>query len=245
MHIMQNLSVILVRAENPINIGQTARAMKNFGARNLSLVNCVPHQVNEAYTPGWKAKEIIDGAKVCATVPEAVENAPLTVGFTARIREGRGGPVLLSEMVPQILEAMEQAPVCFLFGNEKNGLSNEELDLCDVAVRIPTDGEYESLNLAHAAAVSLYAVYSQIPDSQNIFGWRERYFATEKEFLTLMEHFQEVMSLLGYQDIKSEDISGKIHKQIANFFRKGRLEKRELNLFEAFLSKIKERLRSQ
>jgi TrmH family RNA methyltransferase len=245
MQKMTALNVVLVRAENPINIGQTARAMKNFGARNLSLVNCVPHQVNEAYTPGWKAKEIIDGAKVCTTVSEAVEKAVLTVGFTARIREERGGPVLLSEMVPKILEAMEQGPVCFLFGNEKNGLSKEELDLCNVAVRIPTDGEYESLNLAHAAAVSLYAVYSQIPDSQNVFGWRERYFATEKEFLTLMEHFREVMNLLGYQDIKSEDISGKVHKQIANFFRKGRLEKRELNLFEAFLSKVNERLRSK
>ena len=98
MEKMTNLNVVLVRVENPVNIGQTARAMKNFGVRNLSLVNCVPHQVNEAYTPGWIAKEIIDGAKVYSTVREAVENAGMTVGFTARIREERGGPVLLSEM---------------------------------------------------------------------------------------------------------------------------------------------------
>ena len=245
MQKMTSLNVVLVRAENPINIGQTARAMKNFGTRNLSLVNCVPHQVNEAYTPGWKAKEIIDGAKVYATVREAVENAGLTVGFTARIREERGGPVLLSEMVPKMIEVMEQDSVYFLFGNEKNGLSNEELDLCNVAVRIPTSFEYESLNLAHAVAVALYAVYSVFPESQDVFGWRERYFATEKEFLTLMEHFQEVMELLEYRNIKNEDLFGKVQKQIANFFRKGRLEKRELNLFEAFLFKIKERLRSK
>jgi tRNA C32,U32 (ribose-2'-O)-methylase TrmJ len=86
-----NIHIVLVRAENPANIGQVARVMKNFGLSRLFLVDCVPHQVQEAYTLGWNAKEILDDARVLP-LKEAIQDSVLTVGFTRRSGHSRGEP---------------------------------------------------------------------------------------------------------------------------------------------------------
>lgn len=245
MEKIQRLNVVLVRAENPVNIGQTARAMKNFGTRNLSLVNCVPHQVDEAYTPGWKAKDILDSAKTHSELRKAFTESSYVIGLTARIRNKRGGPAFFSELIPQILDMMQGKDVYLVFGNEKNGLSNEELDECDVAATIPTSLDYQSMNLSHAVAVCLYEIYSKFPESKKIFGWRDRYFATDAEFKDLMNDFSQVMNILEYSKSMGGARFKKIEAQISNFFRKARIEKREVNLFRAFLSKIQTRLKTE
>jgi len=89
---MKNIQVVLVRAENPANIGQTARAMKNFGLSRLVLVRCAPHQVQEAYSLGWNAKEILDGAAVFTNVGAALSNSVLSVVFPRRSGHARGEP---------------------------------------------------------------------------------------------------------------------------------------------------------
>jgi len=150
---MRNIQIVLVRAENPANIGQVARAMKNFGLSRLLLVDCVPHQVPEAYTLGWNAREILDRAAVFPSLGDALCDSVLSIGFTRRSGHSRGEPRPFLEILPQVMEAASNHNVALVFGNERNGLSNEEIRLCHLPAILPTSQEHASLNLSHAVAI--------------------------------------------------------------------------------------------
>ena len=242
---LKKLRVVLARAQNPANIGLAVRTMKNFSVSKLILVNCAPIKNSEAYTTGWKGKKILDTAKQPADLKKALKKPCFSIGFTRRLRSARGTPVNLKDIVPQIIEAMNDQNVFLVFGNEKNGLSNEELSLCDVAVTIPANPLYPSLNLSHAVAIVLFEIFAQLNLFRSMFKKHERFYATDLEFRILMDHFLQTLKLLGYQEEKKKDLLNKVHQQIINFFKKSNLEKRELNLFEAFLFKIHKRILSK
>ena len=240
---LKNIQITLVRTENPANIGQVARAMKNFRFTRLALVNSSPHQVQEAYTLGWNAKEIIDEAKVFFSLEEAIADSVLVVGFTRRSGHARGEPRSFLEIVPQILEAASDQKVSLLFGNEKNGLSNEELRRCHLAAILPTAAEHASLNLSHAVAIASFLIFNQTPESVLNLRKPERYYATQAELAILSSDFKEVLAALDYKD---EEFNGLLTRTLKNFerlFKKAGLERREFHMFKAFLSRVNSSLR--
>lgn len=240
---MNHVRVVLVRAENPMNIGHVARALRNFGVSHLFLVQCAPHQTDEAYTTGFKAKRILNSAKTFDSLKEALSGSTLSVGFSARIRNDRGSPVGLLQLVPKIVETVSDHKVSLVFGNEKNGLSNEELALCDVASIIPASSVYPTLNLSHAVAVALFEIFSRTEESFQFAKNRKQYFASIAEFEALMKKIHETLVLLNYRASSKVDMLGKVHGQIRNFFQKSTLELRELKLFNTFLHKIQDRIK--
>ncbi len=239
MSSLKNIQIVLVRAENPINIGQAARSMKNFGCSNLSLVNCAAHQTPEAYTVGWKAKKILDSATIFKNLPKALKGCELCIGFTTRARNKRNIPVPFSQILPQILETMKTQKVHLIFGNEKNGLSNEELNSCHILATLPANPIYPSLNLSHAVAITLAQIFSNVFESKKLFKNRARFFANRQELKTLMNNFSEVFYLLKYDLSMNKDLLPTVQRQLKNFFLKSSLERREHHLFIALLYKIK------
>ena len=153
---MDNLRVVLVAVRNSLNIGAVARAMSNFGAMQLRVVN--------PYEAAWReaksavgAAELLARAEECATVAEAVADCSLVVGTTAvGNRELRQPLWSLPEAGPAIRERLKTSNVALLFGSEKWGLSNESLSYCHWLLRIPTREEHRSMNLGQAVAVCLY-----------------------------------------------------------------------------------------
>jgi tRNA/rRNA methyltransferase len=153
---MENLRVVLVAVRNSLNIGAVARAMSNFGAMQLRVVN--PYEV------AWReaksavgAADLLARAEECATVAQAVADCSLVVGTTAvGNREVRQPLWSLPETGPVIRERLEKSKVALLFGSEKWGLSNESLSYCHWLLRIPTREEHRSMNLGQAVAVCLY-----------------------------------------------------------------------------------------
>jgi tRNA/rRNA methyltransferase len=240
----KNLRVVLVRGENPVNIGQTARAMKNFSVSKLILVGCVNHQTQEAYAPGWKAKRILDSAKCFKSLDDVLKQSYFSLGFTTRRRIGRGALLPFIQVVPKILEVIQEKEAHLVFGNEKNGLSNEELSNCHVAVTIPADVVYPTLNLSHAVAVALFEIFrhvkSSAPNRKN-----KRFYASAGEYASLMEEFLHILKLLDYTNSPKRNLLKEVHAQIKSFFWKAGLEQRELHLFRAFLYRIKDRIESQ
>lgn len=242
---MDNLDVVLVRAENPANIGQTARAMKNFGFSRLLLVNCVPHRVEEAYTLGFRAKEILDQAPVYGSLEGAVRGSGLVIGFTRRNGRERGEPRSIVKVAERVVEVMRDQNVSLVFGNEKNGLSNEELVFCHELAFIPTGSEYSSLNLSHAVAVALFSVLTRLPECRMLLEKPERFYATPDEFEELIGNFREVLEMLDYENSSKEGLLERTLKNLGRFFHKAGLEKREFHLFRAFLRRMKDCLLSR
>lgn len=148
--------VVLVRPRNPLNIGAAARAMANFGLRELIVV--APHP------PVWRetrsavgAEEIVRLATAVDDLREAIADCTWVVGTTSGSRRNLDRDLIpLSEPVEWFPKRVRQRRVALLFGSEKTGLSNEEMSFCHTLVRIPTTERCSSMNLGQAVAVCCY-----------------------------------------------------------------------------------------
>jgi tRNA/rRNA methyltransferase len=154
--------VVLVRTRNPLNIGAAARAMSNFGFRDLRLVNPFEPSFREARSAvGTSASEVLAEAREYSSVVDAVADCNLVIGTTAAARRELQHPLRsLGEAEPTklIRKELNRGRVALLFGSEKRGLSNEDFSHCHWLLRIPTREEHGSMNLGQAVAVCLYEI---------------------------------------------------------------------------------------
>jgi len=161
---LDGLVVVLVRARNPLNIGAAARAMSNFGAHRLRLVN--------PYAPGFRearsavgASDLLERAEEFKTVAEAVADCALVVGTTAVRHRVLSQPVhrLDEPAGSAIRQQLQTQRVALLFGSEKIGLTNKDFSHCHWLLNIPTKEKNISMNLGQAVAVCLYELARSTP----------------------------------------------------------------------------------
>ncbi len=162
------LTVILVGARNPSNIGAAARAMQDFGFSSLRIVNDYSAPFEAAQLEHTKsavgAATILHNAQLFATLPDALADCTLVIGTTAVGDRTVTQPILpLQQAAPHLLTTL-QTPgtprAALLFGSEKTGLTNEQLSYCNRLTTIPMfapeDARHLSMNLGQAVAVCLY-----------------------------------------------------------------------------------------
>ena len=154
---LDRLCVVLVASRNPLNIGAAARAMSNFGFLRLRVVRPYDAAFREAKS-AVDAEAVLRAAEEFEDVAVAVADCSLVVGTTDGSRRNPGEALDrledAAEAVRERLRAGERVAV--LFGSEKVGLSNAELNHCDVLLRIPTRAEHSSMNLGQAVGIVLY-----------------------------------------------------------------------------------------
>jgi len=157
-NIAQDIRFVLVGTQHPGNIGAAARALKTMGLSRLVLVAPEEFPSEEARRRAAGAEDVLAAAAVVPDLAAAVADCRFVLGCTARSRR-----VQLEELVPRaagekLLALAGDGPVALVFGRERTGLTNEELQLCHAAVHIPANPEYSSLNLAAAVQVLAYEV---------------------------------------------------------------------------------------
>jgi TrmH family RNA methyltransferase len=154
---LDGLVVVLVRPRNPLNIGAAARAMSNFGAHRMRLVNPYAVAFREARS-AVGASAVLKNAEEFKTLAEAVADCSLVVGTTAVRNRQLQHPLKRLDwgVADSIREQFNTARVALLFGSEKIGLTNEDFSHCHWLVHIPTMEEHISMNLGQAVAVCLY-----------------------------------------------------------------------------------------
>ncbi len=162
--------MVLVRPRNPLNIGAAARAMANFGLRDLMLVEPYPPVWDEARS-AVGAEEVVRQARAVGSLIEAVGDATLVLGTTSGSRRnldrtliplpqlpgwlGRRAPRRRGSGSDRVGNQVE-GKVALLFGSEKTGLSNEHMGYCHGLVRVPTAPDCPAMNLGQAVAVCCY-----------------------------------------------------------------------------------------
>jgi TrmH family RNA methyltransferase len=154
------VTLVLVRARNPNNIGAVARAMHGFGFTDLRLVNEYSVSLEKARS-AIDASDILAKAREFVTVADAVADCNLVVGTTAVGERKQDHPLYtLAQAGGLIRSTLGTARVALLFGSEKTGLSNDALSHCNWLMTIPMHPSpglrHASMNLGQAAAVSLY-----------------------------------------------------------------------------------------
>ena len=153
---LSRLTVVLVAARNPLNIGAAARAMSNFGFTSLRVVNPYEIAFREARS-AVGASDLLKNAEEFKNVADAVSECSLVVGTTALGHRELRHP--LRRLEPGgclIRKQLASGRVALLFGSEKVGLSNRDLSHCHWLMRIPTREGHGSMNLGQAVAVCLY-----------------------------------------------------------------------------------------
>ena len=148
--------IVLCRPSHPGNIGAAARAMKTMGLSDLRLVAPERFPAKEAEWMATNAADVLEQAKLHATLLEAIHDCVATFALSARGREW--SPQVLDVRTAALRVAEIEGPIAFVFGNETAGLTNEEMFSCQHLVHIPANPVFSSLNLAQAVQVVAYEV---------------------------------------------------------------------------------------
>ena len=156
----ENIYIVFVECETPGNIGFLARTMANFGLKNLVLIN-PPTLTNDAYYQATHGKYIVENAKIYKTLDEFYQSH--RIEFKVASTGVAGGSYNISR-IPLKPEELGKTinitnKIAILFGREGDGLSNKEIEDCDICVSIPTDPTYPIMNISHAAAIIFYELF--------------------------------------------------------------------------------------
>lgn len=166
-----HVTIVLVRPRQPGNVGTAARAIANHGLGGLALVDPPGFDPERARWMAPGAGEIIDRSRIVGTVREAVAGAGLVVGTTGRMRRWAWPVVGPGALAERVLANPE--PVAVLFGPEDTGLSNQDMELCQLVLCLPT-ATHASLNLGQAVTVLASTLLQAAPEGAEAPGARQR-----------------------------------------------------------------------
>lgn len=230
------LQVVLVETSHPGNIGAVARVMANMGAENLVLVRPLefPSPVAQARASG--ADWILEQARICATLDEAVADCDLVLGTTARKRSVDWPSLDPWEVSRGPAPADGRSRIAIVFGRESSGLTNSELDRCNYLMRIPVEDGFSSLNLAAAVTVVLYearkhALRPDRPEDGTACGE----LASAGEVAGFYGQLESVLHRVDFL----KDNSPVLMRKLYRLFNRAHLTREEVNILRGILSSVR------
>lgn len=226
-----DIRIVLLQTSHPGNIGAVARAMKNMCLQDLWLVAPRRFPDAEATARASGADDVLAGARVCASLDEALAGCRLVIGTSARSRTVEWPLLDPRQCAETALAAAGEGPVALLFGRENSGLTNEELDRCRYLVHIPSNPEYNSLNLAMAVQVLAYEILMASGDLRA--ATRPRQPATADRFEGLMNHIADTLKDIRYADVRQ---SPKLMRRLRRLFLRAEPDDDEINILRGILS---------
>lgn len=236
------LRFVLVDTSHPGNVGAAARAMRTMGFSELVLVNPRFENVlsqEEAIAFASGATDVLDGARIVATLDEALEGCNYCVALSARLREF-SPPVHVPRTLARQLQDDESIRAALVFGSERYGLSNEQVEKCHAMVSVPTDPSYGSLNLAQAVQILAYECRMaglEDPMAQleaSVVGFQgERASADQVE--GMFNHLEHALVEVEFLD---PDNPKKLMSRLRRLFARAALETEEVNILRGIANQI-------
>ncbi len=234
---LDRLRVVLVETSHPGNIGAAARAMKTMGLSDLALVapRAFPHADATARASG--ADDVLARARVFPTFADAIADCVLVAGCSARRRSlawPQAGP---RAAAARLAATPPRERAALVFGRERTGLSNAELDLCHLLVRIPANPQYPSLNLAAAVQVLTYELRMAAVEgrSAQMPADEPAALATAGEMEHFYAHLERVLVDTGFLDPAAPR---HLMRRLRRLFARARPDHNEANILRGFLTSI-------
>lgn len=218
--------------------------MKTMGFKHLYLVNPAKYPNEQATALAAGADDVLDNAIVTQTLSEALLGCGFAIGLSARKRYLSHETVNAREAALQANNYAASQPVAFVFGTEMSGLTNAELDCCQLLAMIPANAEYSSLNLAMAVQLVCYELrMTAINDALggNIHapaGDAEKTpLATNDDLERFYVHLEQTLLHIGYLNPNAPK---KLFERMRRLYSRARLEKEEVNLLRGVLTLTQE-----
>jgi len=236
------IRIVMVETTHPGNIGAAARAMKNMELGQLFLVNprLFPHEEATARASG--ADDVLAAATVCDTLAEAITGCSLVFGASARSLRSIPWPQVDARGCAEVVrQHSAESEVAVLFGREHSGLTNEELELCNYLVHIPTNPEYSSLNVAAAIQVVAYELYmARIGTWQEPLSNKGDEPASADEVEGFFCHLEQTLVAVDFLD---PDNPRQLMRRLRRLFNRVQLEKTEVNILRGILGSVTKSLK--
>lgn len=206
------VAFVLVAPSHPGNIGSAARAIKTMGFTDLRVVapKVAEYRTHpEAIALSTTSVDVLEHSRDYATLTDALEDVALSFAMTGYSREF--GPPLetireSADRAAMWLETPEnnQTKCAFVFGCERSGLTNEDVERCQFCAAIPANPESQSLNLAQSVQIAAYEMHLALlaaDHADNLYAWQERFArdpaASVKAIEGFYKHWEEAMISCG------------------------------------------------
>ncbi|WP_020409487.1 RNA methyltransferase [Hahella ganghwensis] len=244
---LERIRIVLVNTSHPGNVGAVARAMKNMCMSQLVLIQPQDYPSEEAVRRSSGAEDLLAEAAVVDSLDEALDGCVWVVGASARMRNLPWPVAAPREVAKQVSEKAADGDVAILFGREQSGLTNDELQRCNLHVHIPSNPEYSSLNIAMAVQVMCYELYLQSlletgENNTNIgtlsgpsqSQWDEPP-ATTTEVEGFINHLERTLTEIGFHD---PDRPRQLMPRLRRLFQRANLDKMEVNILRGMLKSV-------
>jgi len=235
-----SICIVLVGISHPGNIGSAARAMKTMGLVDLRLVAPERYPAAEATMLAAGADDVLETARVYPDVSSAVADCGLVVGTTSRARHLPWRVMEPREAAREVAVAARSSRVAILFGAERTGLSNEDLEQCHRLLSIPTGSTYASLNVAMAVQVVAYEVLLALRESAADGAPNGLRLASALEMERFYAHLEQVLDEIGFHDRTGE---GHLMARLRRLFNRTVLDENEIHILRGILTSVQGRRR--
>lgn len=233
---LDRIRIVLVAPSHGGNIGGCARAMKTMGLTRLVLVTPKEFPSEEADARAAGAEDVLARARVCASLEEAVGDCELVIGTSARARR-IDWPLLDPRAGAERIAADSRAAeVAVVFGRERTGLTNDELDRCHALLSVPADPAFASLNLAAAVQVVAYEIRRAVlalPATGSAEIREPR--ASHAEVERFYAHLEQVLVEIRFLDPRNPRL---LRRRLRRLFNRIQLTTNEVNILRGILTAV-------
>jgi len=230
-----SIRIVLVGTTHPGNIGACARAMKNMGLSDLALVEPMKFPHKDATARASGAVDILENATVVDSLDEAIKDCVFTAGASARSRTINWPCMEPRECAKKLLDKSQAGPVAAVFGPEKYGLTNAQLDLCDTLLTIPTNPDFSSLNLGMAVQILTYELRAAGVD-RNLPNYEaDAALATSADMEHFYAHLEDVLTELRFLDPGNPR---HLMRRLRRLFIRANPDQNEVNILRGILTAV-------
>ncbi|WP_320823195.1 RNA methyltransferase [Reinekea sp.] len=231
-HMALNIRIVLIKTWHPGNIGAAARAMKNMGLDQLYLVDPVDFPSPEATSRAGQATDVLANATIVPTLAAALADCALVIGTSARDRSIPLPALSAEQSAQQAVAEQTQSPVAIVFGRERMGLHNDEIQQCHFQLNIDASPDYPVLNLSQAVQLVCYEIHkaSLIQPIRPT----EAY-PLHQELAHFQDHLANTAQAINFINSRHP---GQVMEHLQAVFRRARLTRKELSLLRGFLTAV-------
>jgi tRNA/rRNA methyltransferase len=210
--------------------------MKNMGLNRLVVVNgCSPLHA-DAYKLASGAEDILERAEECYTLREAISEMGCVVGTTSRRGKERRPDLTPGALARKLISLSMKNSIGLVFGSEKEGLTNEELSLCHLYVRIPSVASFASLNLAQAVMIVCYELFKASIENPE----KPVQLAPAAEMERMFEHMEKTLLHIGFLDSNNPK---RVMRVLRRLFGRSQVDEREVQILHGIWSQMDHYLR--
>jgi len=248
--VQHSIRIVLVETSHPGNIGAAARALKNMCLDELVLVRPAQFPHPEASARASGAEDVLARARVEHSLPAALGDCGLVLATTSRDRDQYFRVFDVHDAAREALAASSRGPVAILFGSERAGLSNQELECAHALLRIPANPEYASLNLAMAVQLVAYEILRARLASDTAAadlapipagGPRRAPLASAAQMQQFYVHLGQVLEQIDFRDRTQKGTH--LMTRLQRLFQRAEPDENEINILRGILTAVQQRRR--